>query len=133
MVFALGKASAMARPLRIQFPGAIYHVSSRMVGSWNDRGDRLYRDGQDYQRFVERLKEGVRESSVRLYLLCLMSNHFHLLLEAPAAKLSRFMQKLTTGYNLYYKRRHQKHGHVPDGRVQTKDSAWERYFRRVSL
>jgi len=71
----------MARPLRLEFTGAICHVTSRMVGSWRERGDRLFRDRRDYERFLQRLSEGGEQNSVRLYLFCLMSNHFHLVLE----------------------------------------------------
>ena len=49
----------MARPLRIEFPGAIYHVTSRMLGSWRQAGDRLFCDERDHERFLERLCEGV--------------------------------------------------------------------------
>ena len=48
----------MARPLRIEFPGAIYHVCSRMVGSWRQQRERLFRDERDRERFVARLAEG---------------------------------------------------------------------------
>jgi REP element-mobilizing transposase RayT len=122
----------MARPLRIEFPGAIYHVTSRMVGSWRERGDRLFRDERDYQRFVDRLEERVKEAGVRLYLFCLMSNHFHLLLETPEGNLSRFMQRLTTAYTVYYNHRHDRHGHVLDGRFKAKLVSGDEYLLRLS-
>jgi hypothetical protein len=58
----------MARSLRFEFLGAIYHVTGRMVGSWRDERLRLFRDPKDYQGFLERLGEGVDELGVRVYL-----------------------------------------------------------------
>jgi putative transposase len=69
----------MARPLRIHFPGAIYHVCSRMLGSWKSEQNQLFRDDKDRERFLGRLQRSVQDFDVRLYLFCLMSNHFHLL------------------------------------------------------
>ena len=91
-----------------------------MVGSWRDERLRLFRDFRDYRRFVERLGEGVEECHVRLYSYCLMGNHYHLVLETPEGNLSRFMQKLSTAYTVYYNRRHRRHGHVMDGRFKAK-------------
>ena len=90
----------MARPLRVQFPGAIYHVTARLVGSWRDERLRLFRDDRDYGRFLERLGFAVEEAEVRLYLFCLMGNHFHLVLETPKGNLSRMMQKVSTAYSI---------------------------------
>ena len=122
----------MARALRIGFAGAIYHVSSRMVGSWRDRGDRLFRDKKDHERFRQRLAEGVKEAGIGLYLFCQMSNHFHLVLETPQANLSRFMQSLTTAYTVYYNQRHERHGHVLDGRFKAKLVSGDEYLLRLS-
>ena len=71
----------MARALRIEFPGAIYHVSSRMLGSWQQSRDQLFEDERDRERFLQRLSEGVTDFGIRLYLFTLMSNHYHLVLE----------------------------------------------------
>ena len=102
----------MARLLRVEFPGAIYHVTSRMVGNWSlDRG-RLFVDTADRERFVERLGERVEQYNIRLYLFCLMSNHIHFVLETPAGNLGQFMQSLTTAYTVYYNLRHGRHGHL---------------------
>ena len=61
----------MARPLRVQFPGAMYHVTSRMVGSWRQERNRLFADAADYQRFLARLAERVQQFQIRLYFYCL--------------------------------------------------------------
>jgi REP element-mobilizing transposase RayT len=88
----------MARPTRIEYPGAIYHVSSRMIGNWRDGRERLFVDQREYLRFLERLEERVADFGIRLYMFCLMSNHYHLVLETPEANLSRFQQSLATAY-----------------------------------
>ena len=88
-------SGGMAWPLRIEFSGAIYHVTSRMLGSWRQARDRLFRDERDHDRFLKRLSEGVADFGVRLYLFTLMTNHYHLVLETPEGNLSRFMQGLS--------------------------------------
>ena len=72
-----------------------------MVGSWRDRGDRLFGDKKDHERFRQRLAEGVKEAGIGLYLFCQMSNHFHLVLETPQTNLSRFRdQKALLGSDI---------------------------------
>ena len=68
----------MARPLRIQFPGAIYHVTFRGI----ERRD-IFRDDRDRDRFLARLEEVAGVHRVRMFLVCLMTNHVHLLMETP--------------------------------------------------
>src|SRR5690625_4187412 len=122
----------MARALRVQYPRAIYHVTGRMVGSWRDERLRLFRDSKDYQRFLDRLGESAKEHDVRLYLCCLMANHFHLMLETPGGNLSRFMQKLTTSYSIYFNLRHRRHGHLFDGRFKAKVVDGDEYLLKLS-
>jgi REP element-mobilizing transposase RayT len=122
----------MARPLRIEFPGAIYHVTSRMVGSWSNRRERLFRDAHDFGRFAECLQKGVLDFGIRLYLFCLMANHFHLVLETPRGNLSRFMHSLSTGYTVYFNRRHRRHGHLMDGRFKARVVSGDDYLLKLS-
>ena len=75
----------MARHLRLEYEGAIYHVTSR----GNERSDILSLDG-DKQRFTEKLAENVERHHVRLYAYVVMSNHYHLLLETPRVNLAAF-------------------------------------------
>jgi len=79
----------MARPLRITYEGAVYHVTIR----GNERRS-IFRDDDDRHRFVLKLGESVKSYDVRLYLYCLMTNHAHLVLETPRGNLSCFMQRL---------------------------------------
>ena len=83
----------MARRLRITYEGAVYHVTIR----GNERKS-IFRDDDDRNRFVLKLAESVKSYDVRLYLYCLMTNHAHFVLETPRGNLSRFMQRLQTGY-----------------------------------
>lgn len=73
------------------------------------------------------VKESMSWVSVSIFF-CLMANHFHLMLEAPDGNLSRLMQKLTTGYALYYNRRHGRHGHLFDGRYKAKVVEGDEYL-----
>ena len=101
----------MARKPRTLIEGGLYHVTSR----GNDR-QTIFRDDHDRERFVERLAESVETYQVRLFLFCLMPNHFHLLAETPLGNLDRFMSSLLTGYTVYFNRRHRRVGHLMQGR-----------------
>ncbi len=68
----------------------------------------------------------------RLYLFCLMSNHYHLLLETPRANLSRLMRSFTTGYTVYFNRQHQRHGHLFDGRFKSEVVSGDEYLLKLS-
>ncbi len=122
----------MARPLRIHYPGAIYHVCSRMLGSWRSDRNKLFRDDGDRERFLRRLQQSVQDFEVRLYSFCLMSNRFHLLLETPRGNLSKFMQSLNTGYTVYFNRRHKRHGHLLDGRYKAVLVSGDEYLLKLS-
>ena len=110
----------MARHLRVEFPGAIYHVTCRMIGDWRTQKTYLFRDDADHERFLERLGERVEQYNVRLYLYTLMTNHFHLVFETPGGNCSKFMHSLSTAYTVYYNLRHRRHGHLLDGRFKAK-------------
>ena len=99
----------------MEFPGAIYHVTGRKLGNWNLENNRLFEDDRDRLRFLTKLGEKVREFEIRLYLLTLMDNHFHLVLETPQGNLGRFMHGLSTAYTVYFNLRHGRHGHLLDG------------------
>ena len=83
----------MARPLRIEYSGAIYHVTVR-----GNARQKIFLDDRDRRALCARLAESVKAYGVRLYLYCLMDNHFHLVLETPRANLQRFMQSVLTAY-----------------------------------
>ncbi len=130
----------MARPLRIEYSGAIYHITCRMVGEKTDHLDgmkwpadkRLFRDDADRARFLEQLEDRVQQFHIRLFLFVLMTNHFHLVFETPEANCSKFMQSLLTAYTVYYNLRHRRHGHLLDGRFKAKLVAGDDYLLALS-
>ena len=77
----------MARPLRIQYSGAVYHVTCR----GNER-KAIFRDDADRKKMLQILAASIRNYTVKLYSYVLMNNHFHLLLETPLGNLSEFMR-----------------------------------------
>jgi putative transposase len=110
----------MARPLRLEYAGAIYHVSCRMIGQHRGALPQLFRDDADRLRFLDRLADRVDQYKIRLYLFTLMANHFHLVFETPEANCSKFMHSVLTAYTVYYNLRHGRHGHLFDGRYKAK-------------
>lgn len=101
----------MARKLRVQFPGAIYHVTIRGVERRS-----LFLDNHDRERFLSQVADAVDLDGVRLYLYCLMTNHVHLVLETPRANLSQFMHRVQTAYTIYFNLRHDRAGHLMQDR-----------------
>ncbi len=122
----------MSRCLRVEYPGAIYHVSARTLGSWRGVRQDLFEDDADRERFLDRLAGRVEQYEVRLYMFCLMTNHFHLVVETPQGNVSRFMQNLSTAYTVYYNLRHERHGHLLQGRYEAKLVEGEEYLLRLS-
>ena len=117
----------MARRLRVQYEGAIYHVTIRGV-----ERRRLFDDDDDRERFLKRLDDGVEEHGVRLYLFCLMANHAHLLVETPQANVSAFMHQVQTAYTGYYNLRHRRCGHLMQGRFGAKPVQVDEYLLKLS-
>ena len=117
----------MARPLRIEFPGAIYHVMSR-----GNVRQTVFRDDSDYQRLIKGLETVVGRLGWDLLCFVLMPNHFHLLVRTPRPNLSRGMQHLTSGYANWCSRRHRRPGHTFQGRFKSELIEDESYFWTVS-
>lgn len=103
----------MSRPLRLEYAGALYHVTAR----GNARED-IFRDDEDRAVFVELLGREVGQQCWRLYAYCLMSNHYHLLIETPEPNLGRGMRRLNQVYTQRFNRRHRRVGHVLQGRYK---------------
>ncbi len=103
----------MARPLRIEFPGALYHVTSR----GNARAD-IVGDDDDRRIFVDALSATVERFGWLCHAWCLMGNHYHLLVETPSANLSRGMRQLNGVFTQRLNRRHGRVGHVFQGRYK---------------
>lgn len=103
----------MARPLRIEYPGAYYHVINHGNG-----GEKVFKGIGDKKKFLEYLKKTVERFSLILHTYCLMTNHYHLLLETPQSNLSVAIQWLNVSYAAYYNRKHQRSGHIFQGRYK---------------
>lgn len=104
----------MARPLRIQYPGAVYHITCR----GNDRKN-IFRDNIDRKKLLEILVHSLMAYKVKLFSYVLMDNHFHLLIETPLGNLSEFMRQFNITYTSYYNRRHKRIGHLYQGRYKS--------------
>jgi putative transposase len=104
----------MARPLRIQYPGAVYHITCR----GNDRKN-IFRDNIDRKKLLEILVHSLMVYKVKLFSYVLMDNHFHLLIETPFGNLSEFMRQFNITYTGYYNRRHKRIGHLYQGRYKS--------------
>ena len=117
----------MARPLRIQFAGALYHVMSR----GNERKP-IVRDDADREKRVDWLRRTVETYGWGLHAMVLMTTHDHLFLETPEPNLSAGMQYLNGSYTSYFNRRHRRSGHLFQGRFQGHLVEEEGYFLEVS-
>lgn len=104
----------MARPLRLEFPGAVYHITAR-----GDAQEDIYRDDADRLLFLDLLGKEVRQQRWRLYAYCLMDNHYHLLLETPEGNLVAGMRRFNGVYTQAFNRRHGRVGHVFQGRYKS--------------
>ena len=103
----------MARPLRLEYPGAIYHITAR----GND-GRGIYEDHDDRWDFLGRLKKVTAQRGWIVLAFCLMGNHYHLVLETPEANLARGMGQLNGGYAQYFNKQYNATGHLFQSRYQ---------------
>jgi putative transposase len=117
----------MARPIRIEYPGAVYHVICR----GNNR-QAIYRDDEDRRRYLEKLSYYCQDKTVHVLTYCLMSNHVHLLLETPEGNLSKMMQAFQTSYTVYFNKRHGRTGHVFEQRYKAMLVDKDNYLLQVS-
>jgi putative transposase len=104
----------MARPLRVEFEGALYHLTGR-----GNARQRIFSDEKDCAKFVELLVESLPRYDVALHAFVLMGNHYHLIAETRRANLGRWMHWLTTAYTVYFNRRQQRAGHLFQGRYKS--------------
>ncbi|MDP3920777.1 MAG: transposase [Candidatus Omnitrophota bacterium] len=116
----------MARPLRIEFENAWYHVMNRGRNHMD-----IFRGEHDYRVFLEILTEACGLFNVQIASYCLMSNHYHLLIHTPEANLSRFMRHIDGVYTQKYNRSYQKDGSLFKGRYRAVVLQVESYLLRV--
>ena len=118
----------MARKLRLEYAGAIYHVLNR-----GDRRELIFQDAVDRQRFVETLGAACARSGWRVHAYCLMPNHFHLVVETPQPTLVAGMKWFLGTYTGRFNRRHKLFGHLFSGRYKSLivDGSGRGYLRTV--
>ena len=116
----------MARPLRIEFPGALYHLTAR-----GNAGQDIFLGARDSQRFLDLLGEVATRLRWRCIAYCLMTNHYHLVVETPAPNLSHGMRQLNGRYTQAFNFRHQRDGHLFQGRYQAILIDREAYLKEV--
>jgi REP element-mobilizing transposase RayT len=103
----------MARPLRIEYDGALYHVASR-----GNARKAIYRDDEDRRIFLETLLYVNKRYNWLCHAYCLMNNHYHLIIETPDGNLSKGMRQLNGVYTQQYNKRHDRVGHIFQGRYK---------------
>ena len=103
----------MARPLRLEFPGAVYHVTSR-----GDRREPIFEDDEDRDAFLMVVAQATERFDAVVLAYCLMGNHYHVVIHTRRGNLSRLMQQLNGVYTQAYNRRHNKVGHLFQGRFK---------------
>lgn len=116
----------MARPLRLHIPGMLYHVISR-----GDNKRQIFIDDDDYERFLALLTKTTERFDVHCYAYCLLWTHVHLLLQPGEVPLSRMMQQLNSAYCQSFNRRHDRVGHVLQGRYKSPLVDSDVYFLRL--
>jgi len=118
----------VARKIRVQYEGAVYHVMSR-----GDHREVILRGDRDRELFVDALGQGCRRTGWQVHALCLMPNHFHLVVETPQANLVEGMKWLLGVYTSRFNRRHKLFGHLFSGRYKSLivDGSGTGYLRTV--
>lgn len=116
----------MARPLRISYCGAVYHVMAR----GNNR-QMIFLDDDDYREFSRLLGVAVRRFRLVCHITCLMPNHYHFVLETPAGNLSKAIHWLNCLYARWWNDRHQRCGHVFQGRFKAQLVQRDRYLHAL--
>jgi REP element-mobilizing transposase RayT len=104
----------MARKLRMEYPGAIYHLMNR-----GDRREPIFKDDPDRGCFLETLGDACGKTGWQVHAFCLMPNHFHLVVETPQPNLVAGMKWLLSTYTSRFNRRHKLFGHLFSGRYKS--------------
>ena len=125
--FRIGGEVNLPRKNRVWYPGATYHVMSR-----GNRRTILFKDEDDYLTFVEEVQKAMIRFSFKIHSLCLMTNHFHMLLETSTTELSKIMQRILHTYAMIFNRKYHYTGHLFEDRYNDVIVKDERYFLEVS-
>ncbi len=104
----------MARALRLEFEGALYHICAR-----GNRREAIFAGDRDRICFLKLIEQSLARYDVELHAYVLLPNHFHLLARTRRANLSRWMHWLSASYSIYFNRRHRSSGHLFQGRYKS--------------
>ena len=116
----------MSRPLRLEFPGALYHLTSH-----GDRREPIFEDDEDRAALLDVLALGLDRFDAECFAYCLMGNHYHFVIQTRSGNLSRLMRHVNGVYTQHYNRRHGKVGHLFQGRFKAVLVDEDAYFMEV--
>ncbi|MBI4697767.1 MAG: transposase [Nitrospirae bacterium] len=117
----------MARPLRIEYEDAVYHVTSR----GNER-KKIFFIKHDYDKFLNYIKEAKKKYGILIHAYVLMGNHYHLIMETPNANMSRAMQYINGSYTAYINAKNKRSGHLFQGRYKAINVDVDNYLLELS-
>jgi REP element-mobilizing transposase RayT len=117
----------MARSLRIEYPGAFYHVINR-----GNAKEKIFLSNRDREKFLEYLEVAVDRFSLIVHSYCLMDNHYHLLIETPEANISKAMHWIDVSYAVYFNRKRKRSGHLFQGRFKATIVNADEYLKVLS-
>lgn len=122
-----GPVNGMARPLRVDYPDAYYHVINR-----GNNLETIFKSERDKEKFLEYLEKAAERFSIIIHAYCLMSNHYHLLVQTPEANLSATMQWINVSYAAYFNRKRLRQGHLFQGRFKAILIDADEYLKHLS-
>jgi len=117
----------LARPLRIEYPGAFYHVMHRGNG-----GSDIFKSIRDREKLFEYFGKAVERYNLKIHTYCLMTNHYHLLIETPQPNLSQALRWINGSYAMYFNRKRGRSGHLFQGRFKAILVDADEYLKHLS-
>ncbi len=117
----------MARPLRIEFSGAFYHVMNRGITGIN-----IFRSERDREKFLEYVGKAVGRYDIKVHTYCLMNTHYHLLIETPHPNLGQAIQWINAAYSMYFNKKRKRAGHLFQGRYKAVLVNADEYLQQLS-
>ena len=117
----------MARPLRITFPGAFYHITSR-----GNEQKVVFKSKRDREKFLEYLESATRRYDALIHAYCMMDNHYHLMLETPSGNLPEIMRHINGVYTTYFNIKRKRSGHLFQGRYKAILVEIDEYAKELS-
>jgi putative transposase len=117
----------MARPLRIEYPGAFYHITSR----GNERKD-IFKSQRDREKFLSYLASASERYQAVIHVFCMLGNHYHLLMETPKGNLSQIMRHINGAYTTYINVKRNRSGHLFQGRYKAILVEKDEYAKELS-